>query len=112
MTNIVFPSDIKLKVNSLKDKDGNDIDVMSVFLVFDIFDQYHNHYYATSDPEGAKSKNTYFDGEYLFVLIENYKLKGELYWKVGVVGEDESFPDGNQKTWGKCQKLNINIIEC
>lgn len=112
MTNIVFPSDIKLKVNSLKDKDGNDIDVMSVFLIFDIFDIYNNHYYAVSDPEGVKTHNTYFDGNNLYVVIENYKLRGELSWKVGIVSDDEMFEDGNQKTWGKCQKLNINITEC
>lgn len=112
MTNVVFPSDIKLKINSVKDIEGNPIDITEVFLIFDIFDIYNNHYYAVSDPEGVKSKNTYFDGTNLFVLIEKYKLRGELSWKVGIVSEDESFPDYNCKTWGKCQKLNINIIDC
>lgn len=109
------PSDFKIRVNHIYDIHGNPIDISTVNIFFKIKDNYGNTYearYFCSDP--SKNFNTYIQGdegeEVLYVLVENYSLRGRLTWQIGTVVPDIMFPDGDWKTFNKYKDLGIDII--
>lgn len=105
------PSDIKLKVNSIKDSEGVDIDVSVVYLMFIIRDKYGHKLFATSDPLGTDSVNTIIgDDGFLYILIENTNLQGCLEMSTGIREDDPEFPDGYCQTFSEFKSLNINYI--
>ena len=105
------PSDIKLKISSIKDSKGVDIDVSVVYLIFIIKDKYGHKFLATSDPFGTDSANTVIgDDGFLYILIENTNLQGCLEMSVGIREEDQEFPDGYCQTFSEFKPLNINYI--
>lgn len=111
MSTIVYsPSDIKIKINSIVDSQGRPIPVNSLYLKFEIKDQYCSTYSAVYDPSGVNSEHTYFDGTTLYVLIENgYKLKGDLQWRIGTRTQDSAFIDGIWDWYSNFKPLNITI---
>lgn len=106
---IIFPSDFKIRVTSILDNQTPPVEVLpdEIFLIFKIADKSGGEYTAISDPEGDKSINTVInpnDG-LLYITVEHYKLKGELYWKIGTKISDNDFKDGDWKWFGEYQPL-------
>lgn len=102
---IIFPSDIKIRITSIKDAEGNILQPSDIFLIFHIKDNNGNDYFAISDPEGTETKNTKIEDGYLYVAIENYKLRGNLNWKIGTKVADSVFPDGYWQWFDKFQPM-------
>ena len=106
---IIHPSDIKIRITSIKDSEGNILTPNDIFLIFLIRDKFDNEYVAIHDPSGVETKNTKVEDGVLYVAIENYKLRGEISWKIGTKIQDEVFPDGYWQWFDKYQNMGINI---
>lgn len=103
-------SDFKLRVNSVKDNEGNDIDVSSAYLIFKIKDIFGHSYEAISDPNGTGTKNTEIVDGVLYVAVENYQLQGCLAMSTGIRGADTVFPDGYCTTFSEYKPINIELV--
>ena len=104
------PSDFKIRIESVKDIEGHDIDVASVYLLFVIIDKYGHRYEAISDPNGTDTKNTEIVEGVLYVAVENTKLEGCLLMSTGIRQADTTFPDGYCTTFSKFQPINVEYV--
>lgn len=103
-------SDFKLKVNSIKDNEGNDIDVSAAYLLFKIKDKFGHTFLAISDPNGTDSVNTEIVEGVLFVAVENTALQGFLAMSTGIRGADTTFPDGYCTTFSEYKPINVELV--
>lgn len=71
---IVPPSDFKIKLTSVKDELGNDIDVTTTFIGFTFFVD-GDSYEVVSDPVNNKFTNAVIDDGYLYLIFEGYPFK-------------------------------------
>lgn len=103
---IVFPSDIKLKINSVRDSEGTVISPSNYpYLIFSFVDDFGGAYRCIYDPAGTNSSGAKLVDDVLYVTIEQYKLKGKLSFKVGTKEGDEAFNDGSWKWYGEFKPL-------
>lgn len=112
---IVFPSEFKIKITSVLDENGANIPYGSqdfpVHVNFVVMDNYGGTYLAIYDTEASKCKNVYVEDDHIFVVVQNYKLKGNLKIKVSIAKADDNFKDGTWDAWGKPTPLPANIVE-
>ena len=109
---IITPSDFKIRITRILDNNETpyEINPYDVYLIFKIVDKGGNEYIAISDPFGNNSKNTVINSEdgKLYVVVENYRLKGELSWKIGTKVPDSDFKDGEWRWFASYQPLLDN----
>ena len=108
---IVFPSDFKIRINSLEGINSVIPFENYPFLQFLIIDNYGGSYKAIYNPiDHTKNINVKTDGTYLYVIVENYKLRGALKIKIGIAGTDSDFFDGKWNWYDSAKSLNVNIV--
>lgn len=120
--NIVYPSDFKIRIMSVKDEDGQDIPYGSsdfpTRIVFIVMDNYGGSYKAIYDTDETKCVNIHIENEgtsevpeyHIHIIVENYKLKGKLKMKVGIAKNDAVFQDDKWDAWDIARDLPINIV--
>ena len=118
---IIYPSEIKIKISNLTDADGNIIPIEEYpYMKFIFADQFNGLAECIYDPTGIDSKGTKVvttedpdTGEtetYLYVTVTDYKLKGELKYKVGIRIDDEAFADGKWRWYGEFVELGAKVV--
>ena len=109
---IVAPSDFKIKLTHIYDSDGNELLPSDVYLFFVVTDKFGHSYEAKWVKDNTGSVNVYQDSEdgLLYIVFENYELRGQLFIKIGTAVEDEHFVDNAWQWWATPKKLDINII--
>lgn len=110
-TTVIIPSDIKIVVKKITDKDGEEIDVRDIIIKFVFSDGGGNFMQCYSNPFDEKYENCTMgeDGK-LHLILSGYRFKpGQLYVKVGVLVSDEEFPDGYWDWWYQPEYSNIYL---
>lgn len=109
---IVAPSDFKIKLTHIYDADGNELLPSDIYLYFIISDKYEHTYEAKWMKDNAGSDCVYLDEEdgLLYIVVQNYNLKGPLFIKIGTAVDDSHFKDNLWNWWAAPKKLDINII--
>lgn len=107
---IVAPSDFKIRIKSIKDKDGIVLQPSDVYLYFVISDKYEHTYEAVWKKQDQGSVNVYEEDGMLYIVVQNYNLKGQLFLKVGTATEDDHFKDNLWNWWSSPKTLQTNII--
>ena len=118
---IIYPSEIKIRISNLTDADGNIIPIEEYpYMKFIFADQFNGQHICIYDPDGTDSVGTKIvttenpeTGEiesYLYVTITDYKLKGELKYKVGIKIDDEAFSDGKWRWYGEFVSLGVKVV--
>lgn len=110
---IVFPSDFKIRINSIVDGEDTPIPFYEYpYLIFLITDNYGGAYKAIYSPVESERINVEVDtdNEIVYVIGENYLLKGNLKIKIGVAVDDIAFKDNKWNWFGAAKDLNARII--
>ena len=123
---IVFPSEFKINILSIKDEEGASHTYNEwtsegfTHLNFVIMDNYGGTYIASWDCKyngqtyDYTFKNCVVEGEgssaVFYVIVQDYKLKGKLKMKVSVAKSDSAFRDNNWDAWSKPIDIPVNII--
>lgn len=109
---IVAPSDFKIKIKSIKDNTGQVLNPSDVYLYFIISDKYEHTYEAKWMKDNADSVNVYLDEQdgLLYVVVQDYNLKGQLFIKIGTAADDDHFKDNLWNWWDTPKSLNTKII--
>ena len=121
MAEIIYPSQIKIKISNLTDADGNIIPIEEYpYMKFIIADQFNGQHICIYDPSGTDSTGTKVvttedpeSGEtetFLYVTVTDYKLKGELKYKVGIRIDDEAFEDSKWRWYGEFVDLGAKVV--
>lgn len=110
---IISPSDFKLRITSITDTEGNTLSPSEVYLRFIITARYGSPYECLWTKNPRTSKNIEYDAENdtLYLIIENYNLKGQVSMKVGTAIEDSAFKDGMWNWWAKEKPIPELTIE-
>ena len=110
---IVSPSDFKLRITSITDTTGNVLSPSEVYLYFVITARYGKPYECVWTKNVTTSKNIEYDSENdtLYLIVENYDLKGQVSMKVGTAIEDTAFKDGMWNWWAKEKPIQGLTIE-
>lgn len=109
---IVSPSDFKLKITSITDTEGNSVSPSEVYLKFIVSTRYGNPYECVWTKNPETSKNIEYDAEndILYLIVEDYELKGQVMLQVGTAIEDSAFKDGMWNWWAKAKPITNVII--
>ena len=113
---IKYPSDFKVRINSITGKNGDPISPDDIYMAITYRDKSGRTYDAVWDPDGVDTKNIvkHNDDGLLYVIFENYQLKGDLEWKIDtrVSGESaDDFSDGKWNVYGSYKPAKITIVE-
>lgn len=118
---IVFPSDFKIRINSVVDQERQAIEEVEdyPYLIFIILDNYGGSYKAIYSPNESERLNVEIKEEeiegttkeVLYVDVENYSLKGNLKIKIGTAVDDMAFKDNKWNWYGKIQDLPAIVIK-
>jgi len=112
-TYINIPSEFKLVLTELTDKDGNVIDFGVVRLIFDFKDAINNSFIAVYDPVTETYEHTSYDentGE-LTIFFDEYNLKpGQLSCQIGTITNDGEFSDSKWNFYTSREQINIVLI--
>lgn len=118
---IVFPSDFKIRINSVVDQERQAIEEVEdyPYLMFIILDNYGGSYKAIYSPNESERLNVEvkeeeIEGttkEVLYVDVENYSLKGNLKIKIGTAVDDTAFKDNKWNWYGTIKDLPAVVIK-
>lgn len=120
---IKYPSDFLVRINSITGKDGVPIELDDIFIDITYMDKSGRSYQAAWDPSKTAEENRRTNTikteesvggktkEFLYVVFENYNLKGKLDWKIDTRAINEKFSDGYWNVYGNFAPTNINIVE-
>lgn len=110
MITIYNNSDFKIKITSLRTIGGGEIEQSTAHVKFDfVADDTKIHYIAISSPTAGMCKNTTIKDGHIFVLFENYNMKGRLRMRTMIGYEDSDFADDEANVWSDWQTLNIEL---
>ena len=112
---IKYPSDFKVRINSITGKNGDPISPDDIYMAITYRDKSGRTYDAVWDPAGIETKNVerHQDDDLLYVIFENYQLKGDLEWKIDtrLVDGYGDFSDGKWNVYGSYKPAKITIVE-
>lgn len=118
---IVFPSDFKIRINSVVDQERQAIEEVEdyPYLIFIILDNYGGSYKAIYSPNESERLNVEIKEEeiegttkeVLYVDVENYSLKGSLKIKIGTAVDDTAFKDNKWNWYGAIKDLPAVVIK-
>ena len=118
---IVFPSDFKIRINSLVDQERQAIEEVEAYpyLMFIILDNYGGSYKAIYSPNKSERLNVEIKDEkiegttkeVLYVDVENYSLKGNLKIKIGTAVDDTAFKDNKWNWYGTIKDLPAIVVK-
>lgn len=109
---IVSPSDFKIKISAIKDSEGNLVSPQDVYINIILTARYGNPYVCTWTKDITTSKNVEYDedNDTLYLIVEDYNLKGQVYMRLGTATDDSAFKDGKWNWWQKEMPLDIKIV--
>lgn len=114
-TIIKYPSDFKVRINSITGKDGQVIPPETIYMDITYRDKCGRTYKCVWDPSGTDTKKVelHDDDGLLYVIFEDYQLKGDLDWKIDTRVDDEhdDFKDGKWNVYGSYKPAKITIVE-
>lgn len=110
---IKYPSDFKVRINSITGKNGDPIPPEDIYMTITYRDKSGRTYDAVWDSSGAETKNVIRNSEdqLLYVIFEDYQLKGDLEWKIDTRVGDEDFNDNKWNVYGSYKPAKITIVE-
>lgn len=114
MIEIIYPSDIKIKITEITDGSGSPVVIPDElpYLKFIFADEFGGFYECVYDPQGTDTKGVKYneDEGYLAVTITDYKMKGALKYKVGVKLDDADFSAGKWRFFGDFVELDAKVV--